>query len=244
MKAESQTMPLSKTLGTICLALALTLPAAAGPALEASAGEPAIQAAPTAFEPEVDLKRLMIGNQAGIVKVFERDSTSVAFFRGIDDKDVAPLDDAARRGIFTSLNLQPGALAPAASRIMSDFYRLPRKQAVALLGVVGSAPTLDRGTAERLQSFVCVVLEDPDVATRRQAILALALVREPTPKSIEAVVKMFETSQNLWETFPVQQFFQYHAKRLRAQPGFPALRQRLSKVESLYTPNILGYLDL
>ena len=195
-----------------------------------------------AFEPEFDVKRLMVGQQAGIVKVFQRDGTEVAFFRGIDDRDLAPLDDAARCGIFTSLGLNVSKLGPAVSQMMGEFYRLPRSQAVALLGAIGSYPKLDADTRRRLQKFVIGVLEDPDVATRRQAILALA-VMEPNAQISEAVVKIYERSQNAWETFPVQQFFEYHAQKVKKLPEFNKLRQRLAAVESMYTPLILGYLE-
>ena len=63
------------------------------------------------------------------------------------------------------------------------------------------------------------------------------------PQFLEAVLHLYETSENLWETFPVQQYFQYHAEELRNLPYFNTVRARIAAVNSLYTENILRYLD-
>ena len=41
----------------------------------------------------------------------------------------------------------------------------------------------------------------------------------------------------------MQQYFQYHAAALRSLPNLASIRARVAAVKSLYTANILGYLD-
>ena len=74
-------------------------------------------------------------------------------------------------------------------------------------------------------------------------MLSLAVGKDVDPEVVEAVLALYETSENLWETFPVQQFFQYHAEELRTWPNFQTIRTRVAAVNSLYTANILNYLD-
>lgn len=192
------------------------------------------------FDATVDLKRLSVGNQGGILKVWDRSKKQVVLFRGIDDRGIAALSEPARAEIFASVGVAPARVSAAADEIMGLYPSVPKKEAIALLGALGSSPSLSASHRSRLQSFVCSQLSDADVTIRRQALLSLAIMGQPTASTTDRVLRVFETSENLWETFPVQQFFEYNASAI-ANPE--QVRLRVSKVASLYTSYLLGYLD-
>ena len=193
--------------------------------------------------PALDLRRVMVGNQAGLLKVLTP-ARKIAYTRGIDDRSLARMDESGRSALFQALGLPESGMARSAENLMRAYASSPKKEAVAVLSAVGSSPKLDDATQEKIESFMLgVVAREKDIAARRQAILALAVMPDPGLEVTEKMVAHFEKTDNLWETFPVQQFFEYHASEIRQFSQFPALRARLSKVHSLYTPAILGYLD-
>jgi hypothetical protein len=192
------------------------------------------------FDATLDIKRLSVGNQGGILKIWDRTKKQVLLFRGIDDRGIAALNDQARSEIFATIGVEPTGLSIAAQETMQSYSSLPKKECLALLGAIGSSPTLAPTNRTQIQAFVCGQLSSTDVAIRRQALLSLAIMGQPTASTTEQVVRLFETSENLWETFPVQQFFEYNAAVI---PNANSVRQRVSKVSSLYTPYLLGYLD-
>lgn len=207
-----------------------------GAAIHHAAGNP--------FQPELDLRRLMVGNQAGIVKILGAHRMGVSHARCLDERSQARMDEAARQEIFSALRIQPGALDYSAKYLMSNFDSLPRKETIALLGVIAGSKNLSAATRENAHGFLIGAMEnDKDVAVRRQSILALAVQPEVTPAIVEKVLQIYERSENLWETFPVQQFFEYHALEVRQLKNFPQVRQRIAQVNSLYTANVLGFLD-
>jgi hypothetical protein len=196
------------------------------------------------FVASVGLKRLQIGQQVGILKVLARDRLGVAYSRGIDDYHLARLDETGRAAILAAMGVPPGRVAPVMHDIISNYSAMPRKEAVAFLGVAVSGYGPDVSTLERAEKFLVRVMEtDTDVAARRQAILSLALKTRISAATAERVVAHYESSDNLWETFPVQQFFEYHAAEVRALRNYAELRQRLGAVNSLYTAAILNSLD-
>lgn len=193
---------------------------------------------------QAELKRLMVGNQAGIVKVLGPNRVGVAYARGIDDRSIARMDDAARLAIFEAMGVQSATLVQRSNDVMKTYSKLPKKEAVAFLGTVATTPGLDAAHRAKVEDFLVKVMEtDKDVTARRQAILALAVLPEVTPSTTERVLTLYEKSENLWETFPVQQYFEYHAGRVRQLSNFEQLRERISSVKSLYTPNVLTYLE-
>lgn len=210
-------------------------PVAAAKAAKLTAAELALQA---------ELKRLMVGNQAGIVKVLGPNRVGVAYARGIDDRSIARMDDAARLAIFEALGVQSATLVQRSDDVMKTYSKLPKKEAVAFLGTVATTPGLDAAQRTKVEDFLVKVMEtDKDVTARRQAILALAVLPEVAATTTERVLAVYEKSENLWETFPVQQYFEYHAGRVRQLSNFDQLRERISSVKSLYTPNVLTYLE-
>lgn len=227
----------------------LPAPPAQAAALPASA-VPAPATAPAAGEPipflemKTELKRLMIGNQAGVVKVLGPNRQGVALARCIDDQSTARLNDETCVSIFSALGLPAARVTPVTQDIMINYSLMPHKEAVAFLSVAASSPLLDAATREKTENFLVQVMDtDKDVHARRQAVLALAVKPNVASLTTERVMALYERSENLWETFPVQQYFQYHAPQLRRLSNFAELRQRVAKVNSLYTPAILNFLD-
>lgn len=194
------------------------------------------------------LKQLVVGNQGAILKVRNPDGSKEVYYRGLDDRATAPYDDEDHTGILNAVLLQQ-ELARWTKDTMEAFSLLPKREAVAFLGMVYSIPNdsaLDPGptTDTKVEEFLIkVVKEHKSVIVRRQAVLSMAVGGELDQKVLEAVLGLYETSENLWETFPVQQFFQYHAEDLRKAPNFAMVRARVANVNSLYTANILDYLD-
>lgn len=196
------------------------------------------------FEASRDLKRLRIGNQGGILKVMDPSNQREMVYRGIDDRNMAWIDPSQRASMFTALGVPSAALARTSDSVMRSYSSLPRKEALAFLGAVGSHPGLDLATRQRLQSFVADKMTgEKDVVLRRQAVLALALMHSPLDSTIERVLSLYERSENLWETFPVQMFFEFHGGEIRSSQRYAVVRSRVAAVNSLYTSNILGYLD-
>ena len=193
---------------------------------------------------KTELKRLMIGNQAGIVKVLGPNREGVSYSRGIDDKNIARFSDDACGSIFCALGISHDKLNKVAREIMINYSTLPRKEAVAFLGAVAASPHLDADTDLKAEQFLVQVMEtDKDVHARRQAVLALAVKHNVCSNTTDHVLALFEHSENLWETFPVQQYFEYHAGQVKRLTNFTQLRERIAAVKSLYTPAILEALD-
>jgi len=249
------------TVSSIAMLLAISSASLAAPVAPAAPkataatvapAAPSAKPAPAEVVPEAgpfaslktELKRLMIGNQAGIVKVLGPNRQGVAYARGIDDQSFARINHEACGNIFSALGLQAQDVTPLVEHIMLHYATLPHKESVAILSVAACSPTIDPAIREKTEKFLVEVMDtDKDVHARRQAILALAVQPKVSPETAERVVALFERSENLWETFPVQQFCQYHAAQLRHLQSFPQLRQRVAAVNSLYTPAILNFLD-
>lgn len=196
---------------------------------------------PQAFQPSRDLKRIRVGNQAGILKVVAPDGKSDAAFRGIDDRNIARYTPEGRAAVLAALGIS--SADAAARQVMDGYSALPKKECLALLGALAAGP-LEPGVAQSARRFLAArVALEKDVALRRQAVLALAVASVTDRESTDEVVRFFETSENLWETFTVQMFFEYQAGGIRRLPEFARVRSRVAAVKSLYTPYILGYLD-
>lgn len=195
------------------------------------------------FQARTDLKRCLVGNQAGLLKVLTSDR-KVAFTRGIDDRTLARITEADRQALLTPLGIDASNMAAVSTQLMRDYAKLPRKEAIAVLGAMAGSPNMDPDTLTRLEPFlVKIMTQSPDVIARRQAILALAVLPQVAPETVAQVVRHYEKCQNLWETFPIQQFFEYHAVSLKKTSDFAQVRARLAAVRSLYTPMVLNYLD-
>lgn len=189
-----------------------------------------------------DLSRLAVGNQAGVLKVWNAGKTQVAYFRGIDDRSVAPLSGQDQQGILQALGLD-GNLDPVARALMNG---KSRKESLALLGVLNSLDGTDRisgGTARQIRSYLSrTMVADKSPINRRQAVLALAVGNGLEDSVTDSVLRFYSGSDNLWETFPVQQFFEYQSARLSRSARYPQWKQQALAVNSLYRENIASYL--
>lgn len=221
-------------------------PAPMAPTQAPSAPVPTVQPAapqPTA-EIKTELKRLMVGNQAGIVKVLGPNRQGVSYVRGLDEQSQARFTEESCQLVFQALGFPTARLDSLAQDVMINFQTLPKKEAVAFLGALNCTSVTNLSTKAKAEKFLIQVMEsDKDVYARRQAILALAVKPQVESDTTERVLALYERSENLWETFPVQQYFEYHASQLRHQANFPQVRERVSAVKSLYTPAILAALD-
>lgn len=197
---------------------------------------------------KVRLKQLVIGNQGAILKVRDSSGSTEVYYRGLDDRDTAPYSGEDQTKILGATELS-GDLRSWLADAMSGYTKLPKREAVAFLGLVYSIPSSsphDPGSEidDQIEDFLIkVVVEEPNVVIRRQAVLSMAVGESVDPEVLEAVLRLYESSENLWETFPVQQYFEYHADELRKRPDFSRIRARVAAVNSLYTANILNYLD-
>lgn len=235
--------PALKTI-TVGPATAGANPTAAGPAgMPAGPGLPADRLGVL----KASLKRLVVGNQGAILKIWNEGATDVAYYRGLDDRDTAPYDDEDQEAMLGALgHLQ--SVAASAQEIMDGFMQLPRREAVAYLGLIHSIEDdsrlepPDQVDIAIKQFLIQVMKSDKDVVVRRQACLSLAL-GEPDQEVVIAILDFYAGSENLWETFPVQQFFEYQSEEIREMPIFTQVRERVAAVNSLYTPASLRYLD-
>lgn len=201
---------------------------------------------PALFNPKTDLKRLRVGNQASVLKVMDSANKKVVYMRGLDGVMWAPVLEEHRRSIFTAIGILPTSLDQVVRDLMKAYTSTSqKKECIALLSIAGSSrePPLSDETQKELQSFLVKIMRgSTNVVLRRQACLCLALQRSLLPASVEAVVQFYEKSKNLWETFPVQQVFEYQKECINLMPNKSQIRARIAAVKELYTPNILKFL--
>ena len=205
---------------------------------------------PGATQLKVKLKRLVVGNQGSILKIWKADENSVPdYYRGLDDRTTAPYTGKDQKALVESLGMTQMEVEQSALDIVEGYSQMPKKNALAFLGLVnsieqGSEYAPSPTTKSKIKSFLLTRLtEDKSVIMRRQACLSLAVGAQTDHETIDAVLSFYRASENLWETFPVQQFFEYHADAIRGLTNFSDIRSRAASVNSLYTSNILGYLD-
>ncbi len=186
------------------------------------------------------VRSLQLGPQSGIVKVLKGNG-EVLWTRGFDDLKVARLPAEEHAKIFTALKVEEAQLDSLAQALMKNSGRLPASQTTALVGAIAIHPATNAAGRQVIEKWLIGRLKsDPkDVVTRRQAILALALLPQVSEESLTAVLQIYEKSHNLWETFPVGQFVEYHASDLGNRPDTAQIRARLQSVQSIYTPGML-----
>ncbi len=197
------------------------------------------------FDPQTHLKRIAVGIQAGLVRVLSEDGLTVVYTRGLDDPSNARYTEESRQATCAALEIDPRALEKVGFYTVQLYPKLTRHaEATALLGTILSSPTLTRWGRSQLEYFLVTVMNsDKQVEARRQALLALAVAPSVSDFTMDRVVGKFERIDNLWELFPMQQFFEYQGASFKTRRIYPKLRERLEKVDSLYTPGILEALD-
>ena len=197
------------------------------------------------FDPQTHLKRIAVGIQAGLVRVVSDDGLTVVYTRGLDDPSSARYTEESRQATFTALGIDPNSLEKLAFYTVKLYPKLTRHaEATALLGAILSSPTLSKWGRSQLEFFLVTVMNsDKQVEAKRQALLALAVAPTLSDFTMDRVVGKFERIDNLWELFPMQQFFEYQGASLKSRKIYPKLRERLERVDSIYTPGILEALD-
>lgn len=205
------------------------------------------------FQTNVDLDRIKVGHQAGILKIWGPSGYSQVMFwkdipgtdiRGIDGRLWAPLADHHRAQIKGAL----GITSPDGTvrSLIRSYPSSPQKlQTIALLGALGSEPgsSLTESSRGEILRFLMDQMDRGEhVALRRQALLSLALVDQISPEAVERVVDFYDRTSNVWEAFPVVQFFEYHSPYISALPNSRAIRDRLESLDSLYTPYVIEHI--
>lgn len=234
--------------GVVALAFkGLTMPRMAGKEI---AGPPVI-AATHPFNPARDLRRIRNGNQASILKVMDESNTRPAYvkymFNGaaLDGVTWAPIYPEHREGMFKALGINPNGLDALANQMIGKYSRGISVQGLALLGVIGSTPggALTPATRAALQKYLLTAMWKSKAAVnKRQALLALALLDTVDEATVNDIVRYYGQSYNPYAVFPVSQFFQYHAGYIKSLPGLAGIKERISHVDSFYTPQILSFL--
>lgn len=198
------------------------------------------------FNPSVDLKRIRIGHQASILKIMDPTNTKEVFMKGLDGVLWAPINDDHRTQIFAALGIGANSLDAVTTSLIDGYGALREKeQAIALLGALGSSKGSQVSDAVRMKLLAFLVARmnnEKDHALRRQAVLALALQDAVTDSTVNAVVNFYATNTNVWETFPVQQFFEYQSARLHKMSNLAQIRAKVQAVNCFYTENILKFL--
>jgi|GEM_PF-3040072 len=198
------------------------------------------------FNPATDLKRIRTGNQASVLKVMDAANKKVLYAKGLDGVLWAPVLETHRQAIFAALGISPASLDKVAGDLMKGYAGFSKKkECLALLSIIGSSEgsSLSDATRMEIQVFLVKTMQgSKDVVLRRQACLCIALQNTIVPSTVDAVVKFYEKSKNLWETFPVQQVFEYRKDIICQMPDRNQIKSRIAAIKQLYTANILKFL--
>lgn len=200
-----------------------------------------------------DLGRVLVGYQAGVLKIVARDGRTVLFIKqkegsslqGVDSVEFAPLSEQHRQGIFRAMEIGQQELGAVAHGLMNGFRSLPATKAVAILGVLASTPDMrfPERAGGRVRTFLSALLRsERDPKVRRMAVLSLALADRTDEATVTAVLDFMEASHNAWETFTTQQYFEYHCGFVRGLPSSGHIRRRLARSGNPYGPIIAGNL--
>lgn len=199
------------------------------------------------------LKRIRVGHQAGILKVYAPDLKTVRFIKtsdeaepgveGIDGVRWAPWRASDREQLLVALDIAPGEAEAVANKLMQNYARLPHLETVALLGALGIR--LSPATTQKLIAFLKARLVAKEtIQVKRQAVLALAVIPAVDFAEVAAVISFMKASRNGWETFTTHQFFDYHKGAILGFERLPEVKQRLTQSGSPRAEGILQSLEL
>lgn len=196
-----------------------------------------------------DVDRVKVGHQAGILKILGRDGHTERFLKGsgtwngggIDGVKWAPVSPVERDAMVEALEIHD--VEATAVGLMDKYPHLARLPAVALLGVLATPgkSNLSSDTQSKVVNFLRERLKpEEDAPTRRQAVLALALLPETDRQTVTAVIRFLKRDHNNWNTFTTVQFFQYQRSRLTA---LPELRKAVEATNNPHVEEILRVLE-
>ena len=201
-----------------------------------------------------DLYRIRVGSQAGLLKIFGKDSKEVKYLKDSADSDVggidglrwAPVNATQRDAILEALEIQPTEADQTAAVLMSRYAELPNLEALALLGVLalpgisGSLPDPQALVAVR---FLEGQLRSNQGNVRRQAALALALRPTVDAQTIDSVLNFLQRIHNNWETFTTVQFFTNHQREILAMADVAQIKKRIQESGNPHAELILERLN-
>lgn len=197
------------------------------------------QAAKTSLSQDLtgaDLERLKLGHQAGVLKVVDKDGTTMFAktsngVAAIDGREWAPLSPTARDQILGGLGVSaPGLVTNA---LLTKYTLVSRAHALALLGVLAypgkeTAP-LQPKQRERVLQFLRDRLQPvEDNIVRRQGVVALAVQPTTDNVTIAAMLNYLRRDHNAWNTAGVVQYFENHSAYIRQRPQFPSVLKQLA----------------
>lgn len=201
----------------------------------------------------LDLSRVKVGNQAGILKILDAQGHT-AFLKGseswngggIDDRKWAPINPQERDRMLSALHIaDPDA---AAVQLMTGYAHEKRKaEAVAVLGLLAlpgqTSPPLKNRTRV-LQFFRNRLGAKENAVARRQAVLALALQPATERSTVDAMIAFLKRDHNAWNTFGAVQYFDYQRGDVLAFPDAELIKKKIRTSGSPHTEQILRLLQL
>lgn len=193
-----------------------------------------------------NLGRIQVGSQAGIRKVMDSTNTEPLFSRAPnDDFSESAIAGSEREAVYSVFGLDKNELRSLARKMIANYSksRKNRLQLVHLLGLIGSEKedVIDQATSSHIQAFLVDKLINGDKkisavdnnAFRRHIIMALSVMDNVTPETVEAVLKTFETCENNYVLSPIPNFFRSHSAQIKAMPKINEYRARIAAVQNL-----------
>jgi len=198
-----------------------------------------------------NIKRLHIGAQGGIIKVYDQDRKTPVYIRvDLDSWKNAPYTDDQRKEVCDALGIRMDEIEGLAIRLINNFetYRKNYQELVLLLGLLNGGGHVDLNfeTENRAMAFIVGKMlkgygkfdANMQNVLKRQCIVSLALMKDISPEAIEAVVKLYETEQNNYILAAVPLFFRQHAAYIKALPNGQDLLTRIYGVHSMYSAQV------
>ncbi|MBQ7568482.1 copper amine oxidase N-terminal domain-containing protein [bacterium] len=195
-----------------------------------------------------NLGRIQVGSQAGLRKVMDSTNSEPLFNRAPnDDYSEAPIAGSEREAVYSVFGLDKYELRSLARKLIANYskVRKNRLQMFHMLGLIGSEneDIIDQATSSHIQAFLVDKLNNGDKkissndnnAMRRHAIIALSVIDNVTPETVEAVIKCFETCTNAYVLSPIPNFFKMHSNDIKAMPKINEYRARVAAVQNLNT---------
>jgi hypothetical protein len=201
-----------------------------------------------------DLARLRIGNQAGLLKVRDRDrkdvflkSSSESDLQAIDGVKWAPILPADRDAILATLAIGESEVDGVAAALIAHYKQLPHVETLALLAVLANpgthtGPSLKARMATLHFLTQQLARKDSSMA-QRQNVLALAQLPDVDSDAVRAVLNFLERTPNNWDTFTTVQFFQYHRDAIVAMKDAAVYHKQLAASGNPHASQILNALD-
>ncbi len=240
-----------KLLTWLLAALFIALPALAQSSYRAPKPEQSVKVSLGQGLTGADLERVRTGHQGGLLKVVGKDGATM-FLKGealgsggIDGREWAPLSKAERDQIVKALAVgDPNALA---NSLMTNYTRISRAPALALLGVLAypgaETPALKADLRAKVLQFCRNRIQPAeDNIVRRQAVLALSIQPSTDAQTVASMLNFLRRDHNAWNTFGTVQFFEYQAAAIRKMPLYQSYLTQLLASGNPHTDQLVAVL--